>query len=96
MLLPKNRVPEVNAGWEGCYIVYKCASSDTQLPFNRSFVGIEQARVFGDAFLFKLKGPEYDEGGKATLQDLGSKFLQSAKEKGFAWEILSSLSKACL
>lgn len=93
MVIPKERVPE-GSGWEGCYIVYKCDSSDSVLPFNRTFVGIRDARIFGDAFLFRLNGPECDQSGKATFRDLGPEFVQSAKDGGFAIQILDSMSKA--
>ena len=91
--VPKNRVPEGSKGWEGCYIMYKCNTSESKLPFNRHFVGSLDARVFGDAFLFKLNGPECDQSGKATLHDLGSEFLERMNTGGFAIEILSTMSK---
>ena len=91
--VPKNRVPEESKGWDGCYLMYKCITSDSRLPFNRHFVGSLEARAFGDAFLFKLNGPECDRSGKATLQDLGPEFLESVRVGGFAIEILSTMSK---
>lgn len=91
--VPKNRVPEGSKGWDGCYIMYKCNTSESKLPFNRHFVGSRDARVFGDAFLFKLNGPECDQSGKATFHDLGAEFLESLKIGGFAIEILSTMSK---
>ena len=91
--VPKSLVPEGSKGWDGCYIMYKCNTSDSKLPFNRHVVGIRDARAFGDAFLFKLNGPECDQSGKATLHDLGSEFLESLKVGGFASEILITMSK---
>lgn len=91
--IPKNRVPEGSKGWAGCYIMYKCNTSDSDLSFNRYFVGSANARVFGDAFLFKLKGPEFDQSGKARLHNLGSEFLETLKVGGLAIEILSTMSK---
>ena len=91
--VPKNCVPKGSKGWEGCWLMYKCNTADSKLPFNRHFVGSRDARVFGDAFLFKLNGPERDHSGKATFQNLGSEFLESVKAGGFAIEILSTMSK---
>lgn len=91
--LPKSRVPEGLTGWDGCYLMYKCDTSESKLPFNRHFVGSPDAHVFGDAFLFKLNGPECDQSGKATLQNLGPDFLESVRVGGFAYEILSTMSK---
>lgn len=91
--VPKNRVPQGSKGWDGCYLMYKCNTSESQLHFNRYFVGSRYAHVFGDAFLFKLNGPECDRSGKTTFQDLGPDFLESVRVGGFAFEILSTMSK---
>ena len=93
LVVPESRVPEGFKGWDGCYLMYKCGDSDSGLPFNRWFVGYHDAHVYGDAFLFKINGPECDQSGEATFEMLGPKFLKSLGEGTFALEILSTLSK---
>ncbi|KAM0800327.1 hypothetical protein BDR22DRAFT_821809 [Usnea florida] len=95
LAIPEKLVPEGFGGWEGCYLMYKCGDSDSGLPFNRYFVGNSDIRVgvYGDAFLFKINGPECDQSGEATFAKLGSEFLKSLREGTFATEILGTLSK---
>lgn len=93
LAVPENLVPEGFKGWEGCYLMYKCSDKVPGLHFNRYFVGNRHAHVFGDAFLFKINGPECDQAGEATFEELGSGFLESLREGTFAIEILSTLSK---
>ena len=70
--------------------MYKCGYSDSGLSFNRYFVGNFNAHVFGDAFLFKINGPECDQAGEATFEKLGPEFLKSLEDGTFAVEILST------
>ena len=93
LVVPASLVPEGFKGWEGCYLMYKCGDSVPGLGFNRYFVGNRDAHVFGDAFLFKINGPECDQSGEATFAKLGPEFLKSLREGSFAIEILSTLSK---
>ena len=93
LAVPESLVPEGFKGWEGCYLMYKCGDPVPGLYFNRYFVGNRDAHVFGDAFLFKINGPECDQSGEATFAELGPEFLKSLREGTFAIEILSTLSK---
>ena len=92
LVVPESRVPKEFKGWEGCYLMYKCGYPDSDLPFNRYFVGNLNRHVYGDAFLFKINGPECDQSGEATFEKLGPEFLESLREGTFAVEILSPLS----
>ena len=93
LVVPASLVPEVFKGWEGCYLMYKCGYSGSGLDFNRYFVGNYNAHVYGDAFLFKINGPDCDQAGETTFENLGPEFLKSLREWTFACEILSTLSK---
>ena len=93
LVVPESHVPEGFKGWEGCYLMYKCGDPVPGLYFNRYFVGKNGPHVYGDAFLFKIKGPECDQAGEATFEKLGPEFLKSLREGTFAIEILSTLSK---
>ena len=95
IVITESYVQEGFKGWEGCYLMYKCGDLDSGLPFNRYLVGIRdtRVRVYGDAFLFKINGPECDQSGEATFAKLGSEFLKSLREWTFATEILSTLAK---
>ena len=96
LAVPESLVPEGFKGWEGCYLMYKCGDPVPGLPelyFNRYFVGLRHAHVFGDAFLFKINGPECDQAGEATFAELGPEFLKSLRDWTFATEIVSTLSQ---
>ena len=75
--------PTVRKGWEGEYYLYKCVErTELRLPKNKYFRHFENARVFGNAFVFRVKlVEEFDDGKVMASFGRMKKFKQAFYEQ---------------
>ena len=78
----------------GTYYIYKCIDGAVAgLPANKHFVGLEDARVYGDAFVFNVKEVRMvDEQWRAVFDEMHN-FERSLKKRGFGWRMLIRMAR---
>lgn len=62
----------------GRYFMYKCIDPRLGLPENENFIRLKDARVYGDAFVFRLEEPGFGESGRVRYGKMESDLHQQA------------------
>lgn len=80
---------QLGPNWKEDYFMYKCNDSKAGLKANAFFARVHGARVYGDAFVFRMEPDTYDGfTGRAEYVDMDHGF---AKQTG-AMELLDNLA----